>query len=144
MIDTYVVHAYRLYCVSVYNVRRPCIYWYNKCMTHIDIMICNIYIYTSCSFTYGIYELQTLIQHLSSRLFIRSPVLRRWRFTFLGGTWSSVKLHPRFFRWKPEEMMLERRIRLPFSNGQFSEGQVFRGLCIYMILKDCLHQLVKE
>ena len=127
MIDTYVVHAYRLYCVSVYNVRRPCIYWYNKCMTHIDIMICNIY--TSCSFTYGIYELQTLIQHLSSRLESGVPCCGGGD-VFFGRSWSSVNLHPRFFIWKPEEMMLERRIRLPFSNGQFSEGQVFRGLCI--------------
>ena len=86
MIDTYVVHAYRLYCVSVYNVRRPCIYWYNKCMTHIDIMICNIYIYTSCSFTYGIYELQTLIQHLEQVAFLSGvPCCGGGDFVFLGG-----------------------------------------------------------
>lgn len=107
-------------------------------MTHIDIMICNIYIYTSCSFTYGIYELQTLIQHLSSRLENQESRVAEVELVECEST-------PEGFSYgKPEEMMLERRIRLPFSNGQFSEGQVFRGLCIYMILKDCLHQLVKE
>ena len=61
-------------------------------------MICNIY--TSCSFTYGIYELQTLIQHLFKSPFYQESRVAEVEIYFLGGTWSSVKLHPRVFIWE--------------------------------------------